>query len=420
MRHKSSVSCLPYSRVLGIIVAIVASIWCTTVRAQTVLFSDSFDRITGFNDDPENLENFSDWGSNDNELGGVIIQEYTMDTSRPGGAQSTVDGEMAILRNGAVQIDADFSSFAPFGYTIEFEFTRTTGNGFVALGIGLDPSVIPEKTGFNGNAFLFDVDPTVDGAVLFQQDNENEGNGRVQVFNASQSVVSEPNAFFDNEDRHSAFISVAAPNGYDDGDVADVVVLVDGNNPISSTIDFDGENSGYLALYSNQTGATIDNLVITAISAENRPCDFDADGACDLSDLDELLYSGLGGDDAKYDLDGNGLVDLEDRNALLRTIDRSDGGTGSLPGDSSLNGMTDATDLNDVGLRWQQNATSFSSGDFNGDSIVDATDLNEIGIHWQQSSDDFAQQNAAAVPETTGSLLLWGLAVGWILQRRVR
>ena len=33
------------------------------------------------------------------------------------------------------------------------------------------------------------------------------------------------------------------------------------------------------------------------------PCDFDADGDCDIVNLDELQYLGLGGDDAKFGLD---------------------------------------------------------------------------------------------------------------------
>ena len=218
-----------------------------------------------------------------------------------------------------------FSTLAPNGYTVEFDFTRQGGAGFVTLGIGLDPAVIPDSMGFNSNAFVFDQDETVDGAVLFQQDNDNPGNGRVQVFNAANSILAVPNAFLDNENTHTASISVIAENGYGTGALADVFVLVDGNAPIASTITFDGENSGYLALYSNQTGAMIDNLVIRAIDFSPQACDFNSDGSCDLMDLDDLLFNGQSSQAPTYDLNGDGTVDLADRDAMLVQIERPDG-----------------------------------------------------------------------------------------------
>ena len=390
---------------------VVAVFTPRSLDAQLVLLSDSFDRVEGFNDDPNNLENFSSWGENDNEFGGSLVQAYSMDTSRAGGAQSNTDGEVGIIRNGAIQLNVDFSTLAPNGYTVDFDFQRRSGNGFVTLGIGLDPATIPDGMGFNSNVFAFDQNATVDGAVLFQQDNENEGAGRVQVFNAAQSILSEPNAFSDNEDIHSASVSVVPSNGYGNGEIADVFVLVDGNAPIVSSITFDGENSGYLAFYSNQTGATIDNLIVRAIESEGLACDFDSNGACDLTDLDELLISGQSNQSATYDLNSDGTVDLVDRDVLLRQIERDDG-VGSLPGDANLSGTNDASDLNVVGLNWQNSASSYSEGDFNGDGFVDAADLNELGIFWQQSAEDFVAANAAlanlpiSVPEPVSFSLL--------------
>ena len=389
---------------LTVFVLVFLPAFSPLASTQLVIFSDSFDRVEGFNDDPDNMANFSDWGMNDNEFGGTVVQTYSMDTSRPGGAQSNTDGEVGIIRNGAVQINADFSALAPNGYTVEFDFTRRSGVGFVTLGIGLDPTVIPSSMGFNSNAFVFDQDATVDGAVLFQQDNDNPGNGRVQVFNAANSILAVPNAFFDDESTHTASISVVAENGYENGAMADVFVLVDGNAPIASTVTFDGENSGYLALYSNQTGAMIDNLLITAIDFSPRSCDFNSDGSCDLADLDDLLTTGQSNQAARFDLDGDGTVDLADRDALLIQIERPDGQVGSLPGDANLSGITDAADLNIVGINWQQNASSYAEGDFNGDGFVDAADLNDLGINWLKTSDQFAMSNAqervvAFVPE---------------------
>lgn len=225
-----------------------------------VLFSDSFDRTSG-----STGPNGASWGDNDNALGGTVTQTYSMDTSRGGGAQNTVEGNVAVFRNGATQINTDFSTLAPLGYTVAFDFTRRPVNGFITLGIGLDPSIIPATGGFNGNSFLFDTDTTTDGAILLQQDNVTAGAGRIQLFNAGAAVATTDNAFPNNDQTHSALVTVDAPAGYGSGALGTISVSIDGGTATSSSITFDGENSGYLAFFTNQTGPTIDNLVISSI-----------------------------------------------------------------------------------------------------------------------------------------------------------
>jgi hypothetical protein len=58
---------------------------------------------------------------------------------------------------------------------------------------------------------------------------------------------------------------------------------------------------------------------------------------------------------------------------------------GTVPGDANLDGRVDASDLNQVGLFWQQSGShiGWGQGNFNCDNRVDALDLNELGIHWQ-------------------------------------
>ncbi len=73
--------------------------------------------------------------------------------------------------------------------------------------------------------------------------------------------------------------------------------------------------------------------------------------------------------------------------------------------------ILDVSDLNAVGVNWQQDVSMWSKGDFDASGTVDASDLNEIGINWQQSIPLAAAQS---VPEPSGILLLFvaGLLAG--------
>jgi hypothetical protein len=153
----------------------------------------------------------------------------------------------------------------------------------------------------------------------------------------------------------------------------------------------------------NGDDATDDSVIgrhYSALFPTGEPCDFDANGVCDIVDLDELQYTGLGGNDPKYDLDESGVVDENDTLAWLGMVD-------SVPGDADLDGDVDATDLNSLGISWlTTDAMSWAQGDFNGDRIVNAGDLNTLGINWQAG----VAAASEAVPEPT-SLGLWSFAV---------
>ena len=98
------------------------------------------------------------------------------------------------------------------------------------------------------------------------------------------------------------------------------------------------------------------------------------------------------------------IVDLGDRDVWLVAA-------GSLPGDSNLDGINSANDLNAVGSHWVPNntgVTSWSDGDFNGDGIVDPTDLNTLGRWWFKTAADFSKSAADAnsVPEPSQTQLV--------------
>ena len=61
-----------------------------------------------------------------------------------------------------------------------------------------------------------------------------------------------------------------------------------------------------------------------------------------------------------------------------------------IPGDTNNDGRVDATDLNTLGIHWQQEVFGASHGDFNDDGRVDAEDLNLLALNWRTGT----QQNA--------------------------
>ena len=144
-------------------------------------------------------------------------------------------------------------------------------------------------------------------------------------------------------------------------------------------------------------------------------CDFDDNGTCDITDLDALLYVGQAQQSLDpYDLNIDGVVDLLDRDEwyALASTDVVE----LVPGDTNLDGMVVASDLNDVGTNWlRTDATSVAQGDFNGDGLVDASDLNDIGLFWQHG----VPAAASAVPEPSGCVaLLACLMMGLLALRR--
>lgn len=280
----------------------------TPSYAQFVAFSDSFSRTAGSGDGngiPLGDGNgVSDWGMNDNALGGVAVQSYTFGQGRAGGANQTTDGMTAQIIAGAVQIEYDFATIAPTGFEVDFDFTRvvnadaTTPNpgGFVGVALGVDDTdQIENQEGFNGNTFIFtNPDNGADAAVLIRQNNNDPTTGTAEFFSAGvQDVIVEP--FYNNphDTMHSAKITIDAPNGYGAGQPGTLTLSIDGGTGFPNSFTFDGVSSGYLSLYSNLAGsaeaprfAQIDNLVITAFGdpPAGLPGDFNGDDQVNLAD----------------------------------------------------------------------------------------------------------------------------------------
>ena len=153
--------------------------------------------------------------------------------------------------------------------------------------------------------------------------------------------------------------------------------------------------------------------------------DFNEDGVWNTTDIDLLgneIIAGMDPDhliDLAFDMNKDGLVDLADQDRW-----REEGATVNgfasayLNGDTNLDGIVDAGDLNEVGLSWQQMvAPPWSQGDFNASGFVDAGDLNLLGLNWQESILPAAA--SAAVPEPNSLAILCLGVITLVLGRRI-
>lgn len=140
------------------------------------------------------------------------------------------------------------------------------------------------------------------------------------------------------------------------------------------------------------------------------PCDFDADGSCELSDLDALLMA-VGTNEEQFNLEPSALpIDFGDVARWLEIAGLAIVGEPYVTGDTDLDGDVDAGDLNKLALNWQiVDAISWGQGDSNADGRVDAADLNALSINWQHGVEPV---DAIVVPEPAGAALI---VIGWLI-----
>lgn len=170
------------------------------------------------------------------------------------------------------------------------------------------------------------------------------------------------------------------------------------------------------AMGGDDLGEFIDNLAFGEPgSVVSLPCDFDADGDCDPTDLD-LLYDNFG--DATFDMDGDGQTDGNDVRAFLVAASQpsnpfNPSGRTFVLGDVNFSGGVDSTDLglllNNFG---KPGEFKFGDGNFNDDGEVNSSDLGLL-------LNNFGAASASAVPEPSSLLvMLLILAVfGWRRRR---
>ncbi len=321
---------------LGCVLAMGAPL--THAQTPKILLSDQFERVTG-NAEPLNGPTLSDWGSNDNALGGSITQTYITTPTRSGGGgvdqtvqeadSAEFDGDLdneGVIRFGTTMVNYDLASDPDVlfggGYTVEFNFRRQSN--FLSFYFGYDP--VDAATTDGGAAF----GPVTSGfaaehAWIFQDDGL--GTGRMQVFESGTKLDPPGDingAFGISTELHHALITVSAPNGFDLGDLVTTEVSIDGT-PVTAathTVGSDGMHFGYIGWSSNSGSAQIDDLIITAFDTApgGLDGDLDGDGFVGISDLNLVLGNwnqNVPPGDPSADPSGDGFVGIADLNVVL-------------------------------------------------------------------------------------------------------
>jgi hypothetical protein len=351
-----------------------------SVASAQIIYSDTFSRVTGSGDangDPNGPgDNFSDWGSNDNGLGGTNVQAWNAGPDRAlGGRNAVTDGDRGFSFGSSSFYELDVTSSAPDGFTIALDFRRYPAdpatppgpNGYIAFGLGVDLGSEPL-----GDALALN---NSDWAILFQQAN-NGNTGNSTVYTDSAPVTNFD--YGDPDIEHSLLLTVTpqTSGAYGDSDSVDVNVLIDGTLSQDFTTTGGADFGTFTVSANNFEGRYIDNLVVSAFDGGGPLLgDFDNDGDVDLADLDQ--YNGNIGMAAtgaleSLDLNNDGTVGADDfAQHYTDLVETSNGQKGTFAGDLNLDGtvnvLGDAFAL--VG-NLNNPASSWSQGDFNGDGTV--------------------------------------------------
>ncbi|HMP05864.1 MAG TPA: hypothetical protein PJ982_05900, partial [Lacipirellulaceae bacterium] len=130
--------------------AALAGCWATLGGAQTILFSDSFERTTGSFGDPGEIPpdpGFSDWGSFDNALGGTVTPRPYLTTNANNSNQQTVGlPEDSAAGYGAIRFGRTILNYNlatdPFvqaggGFVVQYKINPTDVGGRDWAGVAL-------------------------------------------------------------------------------------------------------------------------------------------------------------------------------------------------------------------------------------------------------------------------------------------
>lgn len=255
-------------RQLCLSAALAAAVGLAMPASANVIYSDTFERTTGSGDgngDPNGADpNFSDWGANDNGLGGTVSQAWVAGPSRGGGGRNAVtNGSQGVSHGTSSLFEFDAAAAAPNGFQVDLDFGRFVdppspgpgGGGYLAFGLGVDAGTVPND---------FTAIGASDWSVLFQQ----AANG-----NAANAEVYEDNVGIGSFDYltpdapHTLGLTVtpAVAGAYGATDTVNIDILVDGTISQSYSV-LGGADFGTFAVSANNFDTRfVDNLVVTAI-----------------------------------------------------------------------------------------------------------------------------------------------------------
>lgn len=265
-------------RIVILAVAAMVTVALAQTASAEVLYSDTFSRTTGSGDgngDPNGAaDNFSDWGTNDNGLGGTNSQGWEAGPSRAGGGRNAViDGDLGISHGTSSFYDFDAAASSPNGFSVALDFSRfvtpPTGapGGYIAFGFGVDAGTVAADLND------FTALGASDFAVLFQQaNNGNAANAEVFQDRGPGGVPAPGSSlgtfdYLDPINPHTLLLNFTpqVAGAYGDADSIDVDVIVDGTISQSFTT-LGGSNFGSFAVSANNFDTRyIDNLVVTSI-----------------------------------------------------------------------------------------------------------------------------------------------------------
>lgn len=234
-----------------------------------VLYSDTFSRVTGSGDgngDPNGAaDNFSDWGANDNGLGGSNVQAWQAGPSRAGGGRNAVtDGDLGVSHGTTSFYDFDAAALSPQGFRVDLDFGRfvsppaNPGGGYIAFGFGVDAGTVA------GDLNDFTALGASDFSLLLQQANAG---------NAANAEAFEDNVSLGNFDyldpvsphRLTVVAKPQVTGAYGDADLIDVRVRIDGSI-VQDFTTLGGSNFGSFAVSANNFDTRfVDNLVVSSI-----------------------------------------------------------------------------------------------------------------------------------------------------------
>lgn len=275
---------------LQFLMAVCTIALCGTLHsasAQTVLFSDTFDRTTGSGDgngNPAGTGNgSSDWGTNT----GVGTINYVAGPSRGGGRNQVVGANQfstatptpshGYLFDGGARADlGTLLSSSPDGFRVEFDFDRfadpafsnTIQGGYIAFGLGNDDSA-----GVGNGAALNTLNTF---SLLFQQGvGGNVGNAELWGNQTSIGTAD----YGDPLASHNVRIDFTpgSSGAYGVGDAIDYEVFIDGSGTalFSNSFNVDSGDLNKFAFSSNDPGFNgnrlIDNLTFSSLAAIPEP-----------------------------------------------------------------------------------------------------------------------------------------------------